>query len=94
MERHLKRWTIFISMDDEEVYQVSGILSSWEEMFYGAHLPILVGATFIPFRDVIISDGLVMSYNIIMGAGIKRVMKDAILPAPPTASATTSPFLL
>jgi len=32
MERHLKKRTIFIAMDNEEVYQVSGIVSTWEEM--------------------------------------------------------------
>ena len=65
MERHLKKGTIFISLEDEEVYQVSGIISSWEEMFFGAPMPLMLEATFMPFRDVIISDGLVMPYNIL-----------------------------
>ena len=81
MERHLKKGTIFISLDDEEVYQVSGIISSWEEMFYGAPMPVMLKATFIPFRDVIISDGLVMPYNIISGSGIKRMLKDVYMTA-------------
>ena len=81
MERHLKNGTIFISMEDEEVYQVSGIISSWEEMFCGAPMPLMVEATFIPFRDVIISDGLVMPYNTIMGSGIKRSLKDVYMDA-------------
>ena len=34
LERHLKKGSIFISLDDEEVYQVSGITSSWEEMVW------------------------------------------------------------
>ena len=67
MERHLKKGTIFISMENEEVYQVSGIISSWEEMFLGAPMPLMLEATFMPFRDVIISDGLVMPYNILVG---------------------------
>ena len=33
MERHLKKGTIFISLEDAEVYQIQGIISSWEEMF-------------------------------------------------------------
>lgn len=32
MERHLKKGTIFISMEDEQVYQVSGIISSWRKL--------------------------------------------------------------
>ena len=81
MERHLKKGTIFISMEDEQVYQVSGIISSWEEMFYGAPMPLIVEATFIPFRDVIISDGLVIPYNIMLGGGMKRMFKDVYMAA-------------
>ena len=81
MERHLKKGTIFISMEDEEVYQVRGIISSWEEMFYGAPMPLLIEATFMPFRDVIISDGLVMPYFVIVGNGMKRMFKDVYLTA-------------
>lgn len=81
MERHLKKGTIFISLENEEVYQVSGIISSWEEMFYGAPMPLIVEATFMPFRDVIISDGLVMPYNIIVGGGMRQMFKDVYLTA-------------
>ena len=81
MERHLKKGTIFISMEDEKVYQVSGIKSSWEEMFYGAPMPLLAEATFIPFRDVIISDGLVVPYRVIIGGNMKREYKDVYMAA-------------
>ena len=81
MERHLKKGTIFISMENKEVYQASGIISSWEEMFYGAPMPLIIEATFMPFRDVIISDGLVMPYNILVGGGMKRMFKDVYLAA-------------
>ena len=81
MERHLKKGTIFVSLENEEVYQVIGIISSWEEMFYGAPMPLMVEATFMPFRDVIISDGLVMPYNILVGSGMKRMFKDVYMSA-------------
>ena len=81
MERHLQKGTIFISLEDEEVYQVSGIISSWEEMFFGAPMPLMLEATFMPFRDVIISDGLVMPYNILVGGGMKRMFKDVYMTA-------------
>ena len=81
MERHLKKGTIFISMEDGEVYQVSGIISSWEEMFFGAPMPLVIEATFMPFRDVIISDGLVMPYNILVGGGMKQMFKDSYMVA-------------
>lgn len=81
MERHLKKGTIFISLEDEEVYQVSGIISSWEEMFFGAPMPLMLEATFMPFRDVIISDGLVMPYNIIVGGSMKQMFKNVYMTA-------------
>jgi hypothetical protein len=81
MERHLKKGTIFISLEDEEVYQVSGIISSWEEMFWGAPMPLMLEATFMPFRYVIISDGLVMPYNILVGGGMKRMFNDVYMTA-------------
>ena len=81
MERHLKKGTIFISLENEEVYQVSGIISSWEEMFFGAPMPLILEATFMPFRNVIISDGLIMPYNILVGGGMKRMFKDVYMTA-------------
>lgn len=80
MERHLKKGTIFVSEDDK-VYQVQGIISSWEEMFFYAPMPLLMEATFIPFRDVIISDGLVMPYNIVIGKNMAKQFKDIYMSA-------------
>ncbi len=81
MERHLKKGTIFISSEDEEVYQVYGIVSSWEEMFPFAPLPLILEATFIPFRNVIISDGLVLPYNVLIGSNMKKQFKDIYMTA-------------
>ncbi len=80
LERILKRGAILISEDYEDVYQVSGIISSWEEMFGYARLPLILKATLIPFRDVIISDGLVRSFNnVILGGGVARELKDVYM---------------
>lgn len=76
LERHLKNGSIFISMDNEQVYQVSGIISSWEEMFPYAPMPLILDATFIPFKDVIISDGLVMPFNVRIGRNMASGFKD------------------
>lgn len=80
LERHLKKGAVLI-YEDEEVYLVSGIISSLDEMFYGAPLPLMMEATLIPFRDVIITDGLVMPYNIIIGSNAKRMFKDTYMNA-------------
>ncbi|MGF7144126.1 hypothetical protein HNQ56_002557 [Anaerotaenia torta] len=76
LERNLKKGSIFISMDNQRVYQVCGIISSWEEMFPYAPLPIMMEATFIPFKDTIISDGLVMPYNVVIGHNMAGQLKD------------------
>ncbi len=81
LERHLKKGSIFISMDDEKVYQVSGIISSWEEMFPYGPMPLMLDATFMPFKDVIISDGLVMPYNIMLGRNMTKTFKEVYMAA-------------
>lgn len=81
MERHLKKGTIFISLEDEKVYQVQGIISSWEEMFPFAPMPLMMEATFIPFRNVIISDSIVMPYMISIGNNMKKQFKDIYMNA-------------
>ena len=68
-------------MENSQVYQVSGIIDSFEEMFFWQPLPIMLSATLIPFRDVIITDGLIMSYNVQMGEGIKRMLKETYMTA-------------
>ena len=80
MERHLKKGTIFVA-EDSKVYQVQGIVSSWEEMLWGAPMPLLMEATFMPFRDVIISDGLVIPYNVVIGKNMALQFKDIYMGA-------------
>ncbi|HKM22406.1 MAG TPA: hypothetical protein VJZ01_10240 [Lachnospiraceae bacterium] len=81
IERHLKSGSILISMEDETVYQVSGIITSIEEMFYYAPVPLMVEAILMPFRDVIITDGLIMPYNLMIGRNMKREFKEVYLTA-------------
>lgn len=81
LERHLKKGSMFIYIENNEVYQVSGITSSWDEMFGYRPLPVIMKATLIPFKDVIISDGLVMPYDILVGPHISAEMKRTYLDA-------------
>lgn len=76
LERHLKKGSVFISIDTEEVYMVNGILSSWEEMFDDRPLPILLQATLIPFKDTIITDGLVTPFDVRFGRGYSSDFKE------------------
>ena len=81
IERHLKRGSMLISADDGKVYQVVGIISSLEEMFRYAPMPLMIEATLLPFRDVIITDGLIMPYRIRIGSHMARSLKEEYLAA-------------
>lgn len=81
LERHLKSGSVFIASHTEEVYLVSGIISSWEEIFYYRSPPIMLNAVLIPFRDVIISDGLVLPYNVAFGRNYSSEWKDIYMAA-------------
>lgn len=80
MERHLKKGSIFIS-DDNKVYLVSGIITSWQEMFWFAKLPLMVDMTIIPFKNVLITDGLCIPYQISFGPGIRSMLKETYMDA-------------
>jgi hypothetical protein len=54
-------------IEDNTTYQVLGIQSSFKEMFYWYKLPVMIRGTLIPFKDVIISDGLFMMLNVSIG---------------------------
>lgn len=81
LERNLKKGSVFISAEDAEVYMVLGLFSAWEEMFGYRPLPVMMEAVLLPFRDKIITDGLVIPYNIVFGRGAAADLKDAYMDA-------------
>lgn len=70
---HLQKHSIFMS---EAVYGVRGIYSPLAMMF--PSVPMFVQAVLIPFRDVIITDGLLQTQpmHITFGGGVRRMFKD------------------
>ena len=60
---------------------MNGIIDSWAEMFPDIPLPIIVKATLLPFRKVIISDGLVSAFPICFGRNIAMDLKNTYLTA-------------
>jgi len=80
IERHLKKGSVFIS-EGNNVYLVKGLTTPWEEMFFYYKLPIFIEATLMPFKNVIITDGIVIPYNIIFGGNYKRELKDVCIDA-------------
>ena len=81
MERHLKNGSIFIHMETEKVYQISGIRSSYEEIYWSFSLPTMMKMTIIPFKDVIIFDSIAMAYPIVIGSNMKKSFKDIYMNA-------------
>ena len=76
VERHLKKGSIFIDAENGEVYQVSGLQSSWEETLSFTSLPVMIETTLLPFDGIIVTDGLLMASNICFGASYKRSFKE------------------
>jgi len=79
LERHLKKGSVFIASKDGTVYIVKGLISTWEEML--GECPVLLDAVLIPFRDSIISDGLVMPYRVRFGRGATDSFKEEYMKA-------------
>ena len=81
IERHLKKGSVFISGDNNSVYLVNGIVSSWEEMLFGSPFSTLIDATLLPFKDVIISDGMVSVVPVIFGPSSRADFKEFYMDA-------------
>jgi hypothetical protein len=73
--QHLKKYSVFLSEGTPaRAYGVLGLLSPFEEVV-GPYLPVYVRGVLLPFGDKIIYDGLLESYNIAFGSGIRADMK-------------------
>lgn len=91
--RHLKNYTVFLdSRDPAKAYGVLGIITSFEEMV-GSHLPIVVEVVLLPFKNRIIYDGTLLSFNVLFGKGIRRSINDSFSQAKTNFGIITSlPF--
>ena len=81
LERHLKKGSVFISTDNRRVYLVNGLFSSWEEMIQYRKPPVLLNVTLLPWKDVIISDGLVSITSMHFGNNYSSDFKEIYLHA-------------
>jgi hypothetical protein len=70
--RELKKYTVFLSTTSPAIaYGVLALSQPFEELI-GPYLPILAQTVLLPFKGVIVYDGLMSSYNISFGPGIRR----------------------
>lgn len=68
--RHLKKGSLFIG-DKDKVYMVIGLKTELDEVIPTYALPHMVEAVLLPFKGMLIYDGLLPGYNIIIGGGIR-----------------------
>lgn len=75
--RYMSRYTVFLNdKDPPTAYAVLG-LSQTIESLVGPHLPVMVETLLLPFRDMIIYDGVVHTFNITFGGGIRRSLNES-----------------
>ena len=74
--RELKKYTVFLSTTSPAIaYGVLALSQPFEEVI-GPYLPVLTQTVLFPFKGVIVYDGLMVSYNISFGPGIRRNLNE------------------
>ena len=74
--RELTKYTVFLSTEKPPVaYGVMALTQPFEELI-GPHLPVMVQTTLLPFKGQIVYDGLISSFNISFGPGIRRNLNE------------------
>jgi hypothetical protein len=75
--RQLKKYMVFLPTDGPPVaYGVVALTEPFESLI-GPYLPVLTETVLMPFKDKIVYDGLLSTYNISFGGGIKRSLNDS-----------------
>lgn len=70
--RELKKYTVFLSTTSPAIaYGVLALSQPFEDLI-GPYLPVLTQTVLLPFKGVIVYDGLMSSYNLSFGPGIRR----------------------
>lgn len=100
--RQLQKYAVFLGTDERPVaYGVLALAETFEEML-GPVLPIMTETVLLPFRDKIIYDSLLNSWNVYFGPGMRRGFNESYkeakedpgivtrLPAGPIAGAPSS----
>jgi len=76
VERDLKRHTIFLPNESPEVaYAVLGLTTEIVDLL-PARLPVMVDAVLLPWQGRIVCDGMVSSYSVVLGSGIRSSLRE------------------
>jgi hypothetical protein len=74
--RELKKYTVFLSTTSPAIaYGVLALSQPFEDLI-GPYLPVLTQTVLLPFKSMIVYDGLMSSYNISFGPGIRRNLNE------------------
>lgn len=75
--RYLKKYTVFL--DDGKPGRALGVVSLNKpfQLMLGPHLPVAIEAVLLPFKELIVYDGLFSSYPISFGPGIRRMCNES-----------------
>src|SRR6516162_6316279 len=75
--RQLKKYMVFLSTDKQPIaYGVVALSQPFEELV-GPYLPVLTQTVLLPFKGMIVYDGLIASYPISFGPGIRRSLNES-----------------
>ena len=75
--RELKKYTVFLSTTDPAIaYGVLALSQPFEDLI-GPYLPVMTQTVLLPFKDKIVYDGLMSSYSISFGPGIRRSLNES-----------------
>jgi hypothetical protein len=75
--RQLQKYMVFLSTGEEPIaYGVLALSQPFEELV-GPYLPVLAETVLLPFKGLIVYDGLLNSYRISFGPGIRRSLNES-----------------
>jgi hypothetical protein len=75
--RQLQKYMVFLSAEERPVaYGVLALTDPFEELV-GPYLPVLAETVLLPFKGFIVYDGLLRSYRISFGPGIRRSLSES-----------------
>jgi len=74
--KHLKKHTIFLNTEKRlKAYAVLGLTTDLPELFPNYALPMYVQTVLLPYKGLIVCDGILLGYNVLIGPNMSRNMK-------------------
>lgn len=75
--QHTKKYSVFMNTDETDtLYGVCGISNPFKDMIPTAALPFMIETVLIPFKDKIIYDSLMNTFNVSFGRGMRNDLKE------------------